>query len=95
VSRDGIAHLSGAIFEVPGVSARADGTFRLRDAHLDLGGTFETAGKLADTTEGLKSAMLKIVSPVWHHNKDKVKTVPFKITGSGAKPNFRLQFHGD
>jgi len=90
VAREGIAHLNGVTFEVPGAAANASGTFRLRDAALDLRGNILTEGKLADTTGGVKALMLKAVGPMWK-KRSSVKVIPFRISGSAPKPQFKLE----
>ena len=89
-ARNGIARLPDVAFEVPGVSGRLAGTFGLRDRAVDMRGTLDTAGKLADTTSGIKSLLLKAAGPLWR-NKGSAKIIPFGITGTASHPVFSLR----
>ena len=61
-----------------------------------VGGMFEgapllllhTSGKLADTTSGFKSAVLKALGPLL--KKRSITVVPFAITGTSSDPSFAL-----
>lgn len=86
----GIVHLSDIDFRLPGTSGEMDGTFGLYQKDLRFKGRFETEGKLADTTYGFKSAMLKVLSPLWR-KRNGWKSVPFDIGGTASQPRFRLR----
>jgi hypothetical protein len=64
----------------------------LRDKVLSMNGTLETAGKLSDTTSGIKTFLLKLAGPLWS-KKDSIKTIPFSEMGKASHPLFRLKFH--
>jgi hypothetical protein len=86
----GIVHLTGIEFHLPGTSGQMDGTFGLQRKTLRFEGNFETQGKLAATTYGSKSAILKLITPLWHKRQGR-RSVPFDITGTAARPHFRLR----
>jgi AsmA-like C-terminal region len=84
----GIAKLSEVSFTEPGTLAQIDGTFNLVDKSLNLHGLLTTDGKLADTTSGFKSVVVKALGPLI--TKKSVTVVPFSITGTSSKPSFAL-----
>jgi len=84
----GIAKLSRVSFTEPGTLAEIDGTYDLVDKKLDLRGVLTTDGKLADTTSGVKSVVLKALGPLI--TKKSITVVPFSITGTSSKPSFGL-----
>ena len=84
----GIAKLSQVSFTEPGTLAQIDGTFNLVDKSLNLRGVLTTDGKLADTTSGFKSVVVKALGPFI--TKKSVTVVPFSITGTSSKPSFAL-----
>jgi hypothetical protein len=84
----GIATLSKISFTEPGTLAEIEGTYNLVDKNLNLRGVLTTDGKLADTTSGFKSVVLKALGPFI--TKKSVTVVPFAITGTSSKPSFAL-----
>jgi hypothetical protein len=84
----GIANLSKISFTEPGTSAEIEGSYNLVDKKLNLRGVLHTNGKLADTTSGFKSVVLKALSPFL--KKKTVTVVPFVITGTSSDPSFAL-----
>jgi hypothetical protein len=84
----GIAKLSKISFTEPGTLAEIEGTYNLVDKNLNLRGMLTTDGKLADTTSGFKSVVLKALGPFI--TKKSVTVVPFSITGTSSKPSFAL-----
>jgi hypothetical protein len=85
----GIAKLSEVSFTEPGTLAEINGTFNLVDKTLNLRGVLTTNGKLADTTSGFKSVVLKALGPLI--KKKSVTVVPFAITGTSSHPSFALE----
>jgi hypothetical protein len=85
----GIAKLSNISFTEPGTVAEIEGTFNLIDKKLNLHGVLHTSGKLADTTSGFKSVVLKALSPFM--KKKSITIVPFVITGTSSDPSFGLE----
>ena len=88
-SRNALARLQNVVFTVPGVNGKLAGTFGLEDHRIDFQGNFLTTGKLSDTTSGIKTLLLKAMGPILHREKT-VRPVPFAISGTSAKPVFRL-----
>jgi len=84
----GIAKLSSVSFTEPGSVAEIDGTYNLVDKNLNLRGVLHTTGKLADTTSGFKSVVLKALGPFI--KKKSVTVVPFVIRGTSRDPSFAL-----
>jgi AsmA-like C-terminal region len=84
----GIAKLSQISFTEPGTLAEIEGTFNLVDKKLNLRGVLTTNGKLADTTSGFKSVVLKSLGPFI--KKKSVTVVSFSITGTSGAPSFAL-----
>ena len=91
VVRNGIANLSHLSFRVAGAAAAVSGTYNLINEQIDLHGTLETNGELSAATSGFKSLMLKAITPFFK-KKSGIKIVPFKITGTYAKPTVALDF---
>ena len=88
----GIAKLSNISFTEPGTLAEIEGTYNLVDKNLTLRGVLHTSGKLADTTSGFKSVVLKALGPFL--KKKSVTVVPFVITGTSSNPSFALDLDG-
>jgi hypothetical protein len=84
----GIAELSQISFTEPGTLAEIEGTYNLVNKKLNLRGVLHTSGKLADTTSGLKSAVLRALGPFI--KKKSITVVPFVITGTSSDPSFAL-----
>ncbi len=88
VAQHGTATLYHAAVTAPGATAAISGTCSLIDKRLNLHGLLRTTGKLADTTSGLKIALLKVVTPFW--KKKSMTVVPFTISGTTQDPAFAL-----
>jgi hypothetical protein len=88
----GITKLSKISFTEPGTLAEIDGTYNLVNKKLSLRGVLHTSGKLADTTSGFKSVVLKALGPFI--KKKSVTVVPFVITGTSSDPSFTLDLDG-
>ncbi len=86
----GVVSLTGIEFHLPGTDGQMKGTFGLQRKTLHFDGVFETRAKIADTTYGSKSAILKVITPFWHKEHG-WRSVPFDITGTAARPQFRLR----
>ena len=86
---EGIAHLSHVDFHVPGARALLDGQYNLIDYQTEMRGLLITKGNVSAATTGVKSFLVKVLSPFfkrWHQQK----VVPFKITGSYGHANVSL-----
>lgn len=88
VAHHGTATLSHAAITAPGTNAALSGTCSLINTRLNLHGLLKTTGKLGDTTSGLKTALLKVVTPFW--KKNSMTVVPFTISGTTRNPAFAL-----
>lgn len=86
---DGLLHLSGLSFSVPGATIELAGTYRLRDGSIDLHGQARLAAKVSQTTTGWKSFLLKAVDPLFK-KKGVGAVVPIHIGGTKDKPSFGL-----
>jgi len=84
----GIAKLANISFTEPGTLAEIEGTYNLVNKNLNLRGVLHTSGKLADTTSGFKSVVLKALGPFI--KKKSITVVPFVITGTSSDPSFAL-----
>ncbi len=88
----GNAKLSQVSFSEPGTLAQIDGTYNLVNKKLNLRGVLHTSGKLADTTSGFKSVVLKALGPFI--KKKSITVVPFVVTGTSSAPSFALALDG-
>jgi hypothetical protein len=79
--RNGISAISNASFDVPGAHATVHGTYNLLNQRVDLQGTLDTKGNLADATTGFKALVVKAITPLFKKEKS-VRIVPFRITGA-------------
>ncbi len=86
----GTATLSRISMVSAGSRISADGSFGLVGKTINLNGLLQTQGKLSDTTGGLKSLMLKVISPLWRH-RNSTMIVPFRITGTAGAPHFAVE----
>jgi hypothetical protein len=91
-AQGGIARLSNVSFTEPGTLAEIEGTYNLLDSGVKLRGVLHTSGKLADTTAGFKSFVLKALNPFI--KKKNVTVVPFEINGTSSNPVFSLDLDG-
>lgn len=86
---DGVARLSHVSFTVPGAKALLSGTFSLTNYNSNLSGLLITKGDVSDATTGIKSFLVKALTPFFrkrHHTK----VVPFKISGPYGKTSIKL-----
>ena len=87
--RDAVANLTRLSFQVPGATASLDGTYNLMTYDVNLHGRLYTDGSPSAATTGLKSWVLKAVTPFLKKKGD-TRIVPFKITGNYHKTNVGL-----
>lgn len=92
VLQQGIARLSDLSFGVPGALAQMHGTYNLVSQKIDLHGDLTTQKSIANTTTGVKSAVLKMLTPFF--KKKHNEKAPVKITGSYNHPSFGLDLGG-
>jgi hypothetical protein len=76
----GVAHASQLVFEVPGASVTANGTFDVRSEKVDMVGVLRMQTDLSHVTTGFKSFLLKPLAPFFRKKKAGA-VVPIRITG--------------
>ncbi len=91
--KNGTARFSNLSFSVPGALARMQGTYNLISEKIDLHGTLKTDSRPSNSTEGIKSAMLKVLNPFFK-KKSADYEMPVKITGTYRHPLFGLDLTG-
>jgi hypothetical protein len=88
VLQQGVARLSDLSFGVPGASAQMHGTYNVISQQVDLHGDLITQKSIANTTSGWKSAVLRVLTPLF--KKKHSEKAPVKITGTYRHPSFGL-----
>jgi hypothetical protein len=91
--RDGVAKFSELTFNVPGASARMNGTYNLENEQIDFHGTLKTEAELSQDTTGIKSALLKPLNPLFKKKKAGAD-IPVKMTGTYHDPKFGFDVAG-
>lgn len=91
--RDGVAKFSQLIFNVPGASARMNGTYNLENEQIDFHGTLKTEAELSQDTTGVKSTLLKPLNPLFKRKKAGAD-IPIKMTGTYHDPQFGFDVAG-
>lgn len=87
--RDGTARFSNLSFTVPGALAQMDGTYNLITERIDLHGMLKTDSAPSNTTQGVKSLLMKALDPFF--KKKRVGyAMPVKVTGTYEHPIFGL-----
>ncbi len=76
----GVAHASQLVFQVPGASVTANGTFDLRSEKVDMVGVLRMQTDLSHVTTGFRSFLLKPLAPFFR-KKHAGAVVPIRITG--------------
>jgi len=79
-AKGGIATFSPLHFDFPQSSTVLRGTYRLLSKEVSLSGTLYTRGKPAKVTSGVKSLVIKAITPFFKKGNS-VKAVPFRIKG--------------
>jgi hypothetical protein len=90
--RDGAAQFSSLSFSVPGALAQMHGTYNLITEKIDLHGTLKTDSSPSNTTQGIKSLLMKALDPFL--KKRVGYELPIKITGTYEHPSFGLDLAG-
>ena len=85
----GVAHFENLGFSVPGADAKLEGTFSLENYQCNMRGVLTTNGDIADTETGVKSVLLKVMTPFFRKKKHE-RMVPFKISGPYGKATVSL-----
>ena len=92
---DGVAHFSDLTFGVPGAAARLRGTYSLLNHRIDLRGQMKVDTAVANTTTGIKSLLMKVMSPFFKKRKRGGQILPVKIAGTFEKPTFGLDLEDE
>ena len=90
VATNAVAHLSDVMFDVPGASAKLNGTYNLINHKVDLSGHMHLESELSKTTTGVKSVLLKVIQPFMkkgHHNES---VIAIKIGGTYENPTYAV-----
>jgi len=87
--RDGTARFSNLSFTVPGALAQMDGTYNLITEKIDLHGMLKTDSAPSNTTQGVKSLLMKALDPFFK-KKRAGYAMPVKVTGTYEHPIFGL-----
>jgi hypothetical protein len=90
--RNGVARLSNVSFTVPGALARMQGTYDLITHHINLRGTLAMQASLSEATTGIKSWLLKPLSPFFKR-KHAGAVVAVSITGAYPHPSYKVSLH--
>ena len=87
--KDGTATFSHLSFAVPGALAQLHGTYNLVNKRVDLHGIVQMQAKVSDATTGVKSFLLKALSPFIKKNKP-ASPLPVAITGTYDHPQYSI-----
>jgi hypothetical protein len=87
--RDAQVRFSTLEFNVPGALVSLRGSYALRTEAIDLRGHLQLASRLSRTTTGVKSALLRVLDPLFRDGLGG-SILPIKITGSRSHPSFGL-----
>ena len=91
--KGGTARFSNLSFSVPGAVAQMQGTYNLITEKVDLHGTLKTDSAPSNTTQGVKSVLMKVLDPFFK-KKAVGYAMPVKITGTFDHPSFGLDLGG-
>jgi hypothetical protein len=86
---NGLADFSDLSFDVPGATARMQGTYNLINHKVDLRGQMQLDSKISNTSSGAKALLLKMMDPFFKKRK-KGEILPVRISGTYEKPSFGL-----
>ena len=76
-------------FNVPGATVRLAGTYLLDQETIDFSGTLLMDAKVSETVTGVKSALLKVVDPLFAKDGGG-SAIPIRIGGTREAPDFGL-----
>jgi hypothetical protein len=82
---EGMAEFPDIHVALPGADAHLHGTFNLLDTRIHFTGKADLERDISRATTGWKSALLKPLSPFFHHN-DAGSIVSIAVTGTATKP---------
>jgi hypothetical protein len=86
---NGTAELSSLVFDLPGSSARLNGSYQLASERLDLHGQLFMDAKLSKTTRGPKAFLLKAADRHFRSKRGGSR-VAVRITGPRSDPRFGI-----
>ena len=89
VLKNGVARFTNLRFLVPGARTRLDGTYDLVTQRINLHGLLYMDNKLANATSGVKSFLLKALSPILKSNH-RGEVLPVAITGTYDHPSYHM-----
>jgi hypothetical protein len=87
--RDSTLRLSDLTFQVPGATVQLAGSYHLERETLDFAGNLLVDASLRDMTSGFKAVLALMAQPFFRRPGGGSK-LPIRITGTRAKPEFRL-----
>ena len=89
VLRDALLRLSDLQFSVPGATVRLVGSYDLHGQTIDFRGDLLLDARLSDMTTGFKSLLARLAQPFFR-GPNGGSRLPIRITGTRARPSFRL-----
>lgn len=89
VLRNGTATFSNLTFKVPGAKAKLHGTYNLITHQINLRGRLLMQAQLHKATKGVKSFVLKVISPILKKNHRGGGVLALTVTGFYPHPIFK------
>jgi hypothetical protein len=89
VLRNGTATFSNLTFKVPGAKAKLHGTYSLITHQINLRGRLLTLAQLPKETKGIKSFLLKVISPILKKNHRGGGVLTLTVTGIYPHPVYK------
>jgi AsmA-like protein len=90
--RNGIAHFSDLFVRSSGAVAHMEGNYYLITQKIDFHGALKTEAELSQTTNGVKSALLKPFNRLFKR-KHAGADVPVQMTGTYHNPHFGMELN--
>ena len=90
VTTNAVANLSNLMFDIPGASAKLNGTFKLKTQEVDLQGYMHLEAELSQATTGVKSVLLKVMQPFMKKGKRNESVIWIKIGGTYQNPTYSI-----
>jgi AsmA-like C-terminal region len=89
VLRNGTATFSHLTFKVPGAKAKLHGTYSLITHQINFRGRLLTEAQLPKVTKGIKSFLLKVISPILKKNHHGGGVLALTVTGIYPHPIYK------
>ena len=83
--RNGIAHMSPLMFQLPGAAVRLKGAFNLQNQQVHMAGDLRMNSDVSHVTSGFKALLLKPLAPFFKKNGAGA-VVPIAISGTAENP---------